>query len=412
MIRHQGSQGSSPQFKTTAGIALSVAIVTALTIGCASVPKRNPLPEELASEATVPGGQHARQWGDEKPTFTDQWFAMSKDETREMFGGVMGRRHHYLAISGGGANGAFGAGLLCGWTEAGDRPQFTIVSGVSTGALIAPFAFLGPDYDHVLRTFYTTTSTKDIMKKRSPFNALTSDAAASSKPLQELIARVFTQQVMDAVIAEHRKGRRLTIGTTNLDANRAVHWNIGAIADSGDPRALELIHQILLASASIPAAFPPVLIEVEANGQSYDELHVDGGATAQVYIYPAGIDWEQVLEKLEVEKMPDLYIIRNSILAPKYETVRNRIFDITGRSVSSMIRTQGIGNTYEIYLMAKRDGLDYHLAYIPGTFEEKPQEAFDPVYMKKLFDLAYEQAKSGFPWDEYPPGYDAEAEED
>jgi len=389
---------------------LAATVLLSMTLACVSVPKRNPLPRDLASKAIVPGDETVRQWGDEAPAYSDQWFAMSKEEVREKFGGVMAREHHYLAISGGGANGAFGAGLLCGWTEAGDRPEFTLVSGVSTGALIAPFAFLGPDYDHILRKFYTSTSTEDIIKKRSIFNILTSDAAASSKPLQELIAQVFTQEVMEAVAAEHRQGRRLTIGTTNLDASRPVHWSIGEIAVSGDANALELIRKVLLASASIPAAFPPVLIEVEAEGTTYDELHVDGGATAQVYIYPAGIDWERVLKKLEVPEMPKLYVIRNSMLEPRYTEVENKIFKIMSRSLSSMIRTQGIGNMYEIYLMAKRDDLSYHLAYIPGEFMDEPQEAFDPAYMKKLFDFAYESAKDGFPWENAPPGYDVDAE--
>ena len=395
---------------TGRSLILLVTLVVALTSACASVPKRQPLPESLASSAAVPGGERARQWGDMEPVWAERWFAMSEEDTRELLDGIIGRRHHYLAISGGGANGAYGAGLLCGWTEAGTRPEFTLVTGISTGALIAPFAFLGPDYDDVLRTFYTSTSTKDVVKKRSIFNILTSDAAASSKPLQGLIAQVFTQEVMEGIAAEHRKGRRLFIGTSNMDANRPVSWNIGYIANSGDPRALELIRQVLLASASIPGAFPPVLIEVEADGRMYDEMHVDGGATAQVFVYPAGIDWERVLEKLEVPEMPDLYVIRNSMLAPEYEEVKNKIFSIVGRSVSSMIRTQGIGNMYEIYLLTKRDGLNYHLAYIPDSFKEEPAEAFDPVFMTHLFDLGFESAKNGYPWDEVPPGYDPEAE--
>ena len=412
MYSHQNHPAMNRAGSTRRRLVLAMIIVAALTSACASVPKRTPLPEGLASRASVPGGDRARQWGDVEPVWAEQWFAMSEAETRELLGGIMGRNHDYLAVSGGGADGAFGAGLLCGWTEAGTRPEFTLVTGISTGALIAPFAFLGSDYDHVLRTFYTTTSTKDVIKKRSIFNILSSDAAASTEPLKALIARVFTAKEMAAIAAEHRKGRRLFIGTTNLDASRPVSWNIGFIADSGDPGALELIRKVLLASASIPAAFPPVLIEVEADGRVYDEMHVDGGATAQVYVYPAGLDWELVAEKLEVPAMPDLYVIRNSILSPKYVEVKNKIASIAGRSVSSMIRTQGIGNMYEIYLLAKRDGLDYHLAYIPGSFKDEPEEAFDPVYMKKLFDIGYESAKGGYPWEVVPPGYDLEAELD
>jgi len=241
---------------------------------------------------------------------------------------------------------------------------------------------------------------------------LTGDGAVDSRPMQGLIAQAITQEVMEAIAVEYRSGRQLTIGTSNLDANRPMHWNIGAIADSGEPGALELIRKVLLASASIPGAFPPVLIEVTADGETYDELHVDGGATAQVYLYPAGLDWERILEKLGVPGTPDLYVIRNSQLEPKYEMVDNKIIAIVGRSLSSMIRTQGIGNMYEMYLMARRDGLGYRLAYIPDDFDVEPKEAFDPAHMQKLFDLGFERAREGYPWEKVPPGYDVDAELD
>ena len=180
MNRNQERVGANRAGSSRWRVVLTVTILVALTSACASVPKRAPLPEALASKAGVPGGERARQWGDMEPIWADKWFAMSDEETDAFLGGIIGRDHDYLAVSGGGADGADGAGLLCGWTEAGTRPEFTLVTGISTGALIAPFAFLGPDYDHVLRTFYTSTSTKDVIKKRSIFNILTSDAAASS----------------------------------------------------------------------------------------------------------------------------------------------------------------------------------------------------------------------------------------
>ena len=210
---------------------------------------------------------------------------------------IVGREQVYLAVSGGGANGAYGVGILLGWTAAGTRPEFALVTGISTGALIAPFAFLGPEYDARLKEAYTSMTTKDIAKPRSALGTLNSDAATDTAPLKAHIARYVDQEVIDAIAREFRRGRRLFIGTTNLDAIRPVFWNIGYIAVSGRPDAGDLIRTILLASASIPAVFPPQYIPVEAGGKRYDEIHVDGGAVAQAFLYPLGVDWRIILKK-------------------------------------------------------------------------------------------------------------------
>jgi len=226
---------------------------------------------------------------------------------------------------------------------------------------------------------------------------------ATTEPLQALIAQYIDEEVMDKIAAAHRDGRSLSIGTANLDSMRPVIWRIGAIANSGHPDALDLIRKILLASASIPAMFSPVLIPVEADGRKYDELHVDGGATSQVFLYPMGIDYDAVLEMLAVPGRPKVYIIRNSRLVPIYEQLQNKLIPIAGRSLESLVRTQGIGDLYRIYLQTCRDGLDFNLAYIPAEFTEQSTEEFDQKYMKDLFDLAYEQAKSGYVWEKMPP---------
>ncbi len=374
-----------------------------LTLGCAHVPERDPLPKEQASEAQVLGIPRARFWGDAPPPWEHEWLAMSTAETKERYEGVYGRRHTYLAISGGGANGAFAAGLLLGWSEAGDRPTFTSVTGVSAGALVAPFVFLGTDYDPVLRQVVGELSPEKVFKKRGMLRGLRSDAMASTEPLRRLIEKYIDQEMMERIAEEHRKGRMLNIGTANLDSMRPVVWRIGAIANSGHPRALELIHQILLASASIPGAFPPVLIEVQAGDDWYDELHVDGGAASQVFLYPPGLDWDEFLEKLEVPARPQVYVIRNARLDPIYEEVHNKLFPIAGRSIESLIRTQGIGDLFRIYLETCRDGLDFHLAYIPSDFEEQPQKELDPEYIQKLFDFAFALGKNGYRWEKMPP---------
>jgi len=364
--------------------------------------KRNPVPQKLSSRALVLGDPRARTWGDEPPHWADAWFATPREELHAQYRGIVGCEHNYLALSGGGANGAFGAGLLTGWTKAGTRPEFTAVTGISTGALSAPFAFLGPAWDHRLEQVYTTYSTKDLVKK-TPFAAVTSSAIFSTKGLQGMIARFFDEEVFEAIAAEFSdKGRILSIGTTNLDALRPVIWNISRIAASGHPDALELIRNVMLASASIPIAFPPVQIEVEVDGRRYDEMHVDGGAAAQIFLYPTGIDWARVLERLEVQGRPNVYLIRNACHTPDWKAMKPLLLPIALRTVKSLIRTQGIGDMFRVYLAAQRDGLEFHLADIPADFDTQPAEQFDPVYMRQLFNLGHSLAKSGYPWKRTP----------
>lgn len=380
-------------------------LLAALFQGCVSVPKRDPVPEAVYEETTIPGIPKARFWGDARPPYIDVWLAKSKEELQAEYPELFGEEHVYLAISGGGANGAFAAGLLKGWTAAGTRPDFSIVTGISTGALIAPFAMLGPEYDPLLEKFYTSYGTKDLIHKRRVVNSLTSDAMYGTKGLEGLIAEYVTEDVMQKLADKYLRGRQVFIGTTDIDAGRPVIWNIGRIAASGEPFALDLIHQILLASASIPVAFPPVAIDVEAQRRRYQELHVDGGTASQVFLYPAGMPWDEMLGKLEVPGKPKAYIIRNSRLDPDAVAVNRKLLPIAERSISSLIRTQGIGDLYRIFALTERDGLEFNLAYIPREFDAIPSEVFDPTYMKKLFDLGYEMGKTSYEWHAAPPGF-------
>ena len=225
----------------------------------------------------------------------------------------------------------------------------------------------------------------------------------STGGLQGLITRFFDDAVLEAVATEFRdKGRRLTIGTTNLDALRPVIWDVTRIAASGHQDALKLIRKVILASASIPIAFPPVQIEVDDDGRRYDEMHVDGGAAALIFLYPTGIDWARVLERLEVQGRPNVYLIRNSCHTPDWKAMKPLLLPIALRTVKSLIRTQGIGDMFRVYLAAQRDGLDFHLADIPEDFDTQPAEQFDPVYMRQLFDLGHGLARSGYPWKRTP----------
>jgi hypothetical protein len=363
------------------------------------------LPEEYAYQASIPGIPMARFWGDETPA----------DLLQRLEQFQRGRSRHEgetidaLALSGGGANGAFGAGLLVGWTAAGTRPEFRIVTGISTGALIAPFAFLGPEMDAELERFYTTTSTGDILIRRNLLLLLRLDSATDSSPLRNMLLELFSPQIIKAIAAEHDKGRRLYVGTTHLDAGRPVIWNIGEIAASDQPGVAELLADIFLASASIPGIFPPVFIQVEANERVYDEMHVDGGTASQVFLYPPSLRIDKLMKKLQVTgRKSRIFVIRNSQLSTEWKTVRPRVTAIAQRSLGALIRSQGIGDVNQIYLRALRDQIDFNLAYIPPSFDMKPQEEFDPVYMRALFQLGYQMAKDGFPWKKDPIGFEQE----
>jgi len=360
-------------------LLIFVSVVFTASLSCYSVRKRTPVPFEYIEEVQIPGIPRARFWGDDIPPWMkDEKSQPTISELKEKFPDSFHKPHYYLAISGGGANGAYGAGILSGWTEEGSRPEFTIVTGVSTGALTAPFAFLGSKYDETLKEVYTTITTDDVLEKRMIFALLRADAMANSQGLRRLIAKYIDETVMSEIAVEHDQGKRLFVGTTNLDSGRPVIWNLGIIAKEGTPRSLELIRDILLASASIPGVFPPVYFDVEANGKHYDEMHVDGGAASQVFLYPAALDWRKVLKQFQVKKQPEVFILRNSWVKPHYKAVQPKVFPIMGQSVSTLIRTQGMGDLYRIYLGTLRDQLDYNLAYIPESFPEDSPELFDP----------------------------------
>ncbi len=378
--------------------------VVLLLQGCASLPERNPVPEDSYAEMRVLGMTGLRFWGDDSPPLADSLSEESTlEELRAVLPGFVGREMHMLAISGGGENGAFGAGLLNGWTASGSRPEFNVVTGISTGALIAPFAYLGPDYDHFLERFYTQYSTEDLLEKRGWLRSLRTDAGFDTTPLRSRLEEYVDEALMAAIAAEYRKGRWLLIGTTNLDAGRAVIWDIGAIANSGKPGALALIHDVMLASASIPVVFPPVLIEVESKGETYDEMHVDGGVSRQSFLFHLAAH-EDTFRNLNIVGRGQAYIIRNSKLEPTWQAVDRRIISIAGRSAGSLVRTQGVGDLYREFIGARKYDFDFHLAHIPQDFEADAHELFDRDYMRKLYEVGYEMAVDGIAWKNKPPG--------
>lgn len=379
-----------------------VAALAMGTGGCGHTERLASVPVVQVEQASILGLTNARFFVDQPgPMVAEAKSALQRETAYSRSIGRSLPRADYLALSGGGDDGAFGAGLLVGWTEHGNRPSFKLVTGISTGALIAPFAFLGPDYDDALMAVYTGIDQKDVLIKRSFLAALTEDGMADTTPLYELISKYLDDRMIDRIAQEYDRGRLLLIATTNLDAGRPVIWNIGAIAKSGHPKSHELIRRILLASASIPGAFPPVMFDVDVAGSPYQELHVDGGAIAQTFLYPPTISLRSAMP--EFRRARSAYIIRNAKLSSVPSETERRTLSIASKAIASLIASNGVGDLYRMYTTTKRDGVAYNLAFIGPDFVEPYPGLFDRSYMNKLFDYGRSKARSGYPWRSAPP---------
>jgi len=369
---------------------------------------RYAVPEDLVDCAQVCGVRDVRAFGGESTCHFRQDFARVLREEIEEKGLDPEETYSVLAISGGAANGAYGAGLLNGWSDSGTRPVFKVVTGISTGAITAPFAFLGSEYDCVIKEFYTEYSTRDIMRIRFPrFMIPVKSSIATTIPMKRLLNHYIDMEVLKKISAEYRKGRRLYVGTTNMDTQELVVWDMGKIASCENLRSLELFRKIVLASASIPVFFQPIYFRVEIDGKQYEEMHVDGGLSKQVFFIDdviRGLD--EITQKRQDEFFKSryhLYLIRNGYATPLYEEVPDKIFPIADRALDTLINSQSLGDLYHIYLCVKDLGGDFNLAHIPESHVSHAREFLDPVEMRILFNLGYDEALEGYRWKKSPP---------
>ena len=362
---------------------------------------------QLATAAEVGGDAGIRFWGDDVPRDV-------RAEMRRRLPNMprLAQTANYLegrptveilALSGGGSDGAFGAGLLAGWAARGDRPEFEIVTGVSAGAIIAPFAFLGPKYDSDLREIWTQYRTSQIVTAQILPGLLGGPALTDSGPMQDLIAKYVDRSLMRAVAREYNKGRILLIGTTNLDAQRPVVWNMGEIARSSSPRALELFRKVILASAAIPGAFPPVEIPVTVEGKTFTEMHVDGGTTRGIFVSPVSVPFREFDRLYKKKPIRRLFLISNMKIDPEQDVVAPQTIPIAARAISTLLKSQGLGEVYRIYRLAQDDGADFNYVSVPPDFTLKADEFFDPEYQQALFDVGYRVGRSGEGWQKSPP---------
>ncbi|RYG16351.1 MAG: patatin, partial [Caulobacteraceae bacterium] len=299
-----------------------------------------------------------------------------------------------LALSGGGANGAYGAGVLVGWSDSGNRPTFGVVTGVSTGALAAPFAFLGSDWDDELQSAYTDGQTQRLLSWRS-FAAFFAPSVFSPGDLRDLVEDHVTADLLIAIAREHAKGRRLLVATTDLDAQETIIWDMGMVATQGGPQGLTLFQDILIASASIPGVFPPVLIAgLDDEGRVVQTMHVDGGVNTPFLGIPEGLmNWTP---GPRAGRGP-FYVIVNGQIARSRSVTPGRLRDILGRSYDSMskatLRTQ-LAATAEF---ANRSHMPLLVAAIPAGVDASSLD-FDAESMRALFDLGRTAAATGEVW--------------
>ncbi len=313
---------------------------------------------------------------------------------------------YFLAISGGGDAGAFGAGLLLGWTDLGTRPRFNVVAGASAGGLIAPFAFLGPRYDPALRHVFTCVDPEGVREARGVHAALTGDCMADHlPPLWNVIAKYVTSEFLTEVAAEYAKGRFLLVSATNVDAHHLVIWNMGAIASNKDPRALKLFRDIMFSSAVGPRAVASVRVDIEVDEFLVQEDHLNGDAIARVFLHPPGSSGTAVATGGQLaERGRYAYVIRNSVMGAEWAVADGRATTIAGHSIASLLQKQGIEDVYRIFAATEKEGVDFNLAFIGPDLREGGKEGFDTGSMRNLFDYGYRLSSKGYPWQKAPPG--------
>jgi hypothetical protein len=368
-------------------------LLSVVLIGCASSP-RIPYRAEDAGNAEITGFHQIRTNLDAQPdTMAEPPPRATSSLKTEM---------NYLVISGGGSGGAFSAGVLKAWSKTGRRPQFDIVSGVSTGALIAPYAFLGSCYDDVLVDLYTSGVAKDLVDVKWLPRGLLGTSLLKQQPLRRLIEAHVTGDVVKAVAAEHRKGRRLLVLTSNLDSQRAVIWDMGAIANSGEPTSLRLFQDVLIASTSIPGIYPAVMIRAHSGKRIFEEMHSDGGSGSQILTVPESFMTSPKLAKARPGIRLNMYVLVNNALMPEFSTVTNNTLSVMARAYAVQIKSQTRSALLASYMYAQRTGIHFHMASIDRQLSYSVLDPFNTEYMRTVFNIGYSEMIAGTLWKDKP----------
>ena len=307
-----------------------------------------------------------------------------------------GGRINVLALSGGGSGVAFGAGALVGWTRSGTRPEFQIVTGVSAGALLAPLAFLGPSWDHTVSEAFSGGPTQHLLQSRW-IRALFGASVFRGEPLVQLVDRYVTDDMLRAVAAESSRGRLLLVGTTDLDHERTVIWDMGRIAAEGGERGRRLFRDILVASASIPGVFPPVLIRVREGGLEFDEMHVDGSTTAPFFISPETGPMSP--EELRAFEGATVYVMVNGQLGGSTVTTPVRTVSIFRRGVDAALESSSRAAVEVALSVSNQAEMTLRVSEIPDDYPYTGWLDMGRANMGALFEFGARCAAQNGLWD-------------
>lgn len=383
----------SMRFKAAQGLPRLLSFLLCCWLAGCTAPARIPYNDTAALAANVDGFEDIRIYADtsERLPQSRTWLPVLRH-----------KEINYLVLSGGGARGAFSVGVLKAWSDMGQRPEFDMVSGVSTGALIAPYAFLGSSYDQTLVDLYTSGVARQLVDFRFFPKAMLGPSLLDQEPLRAMVERYLTRDTLARIAAEHRKGRRLLVLTCNLDSQRAVIWNMGAIADSGRPDALKLFQDIIIASASIPGIYPAVLIKAQAGDRVFEEMHSDGGTASQILTIPEG--WIANAQDDEWPKGSELnmYILINNALMPEFALTTNNTFTVMAKASSLLIKSQTRNTLLATYAYAQRSGIRFHMGSIDVPVAYDMSDPFNTNYMRAIYSLGYAEMASGSLWKDRP----------
>ncbi|PSW14629.1 patatin [Photobacterium rosenbergii] len=399
-----------------------VILLSFILFGCSNGLHRNPVPSHLEVNDGLLSSKTLRHWGDipysvEQYVFDEKLRSATFDKNLIVDEAGNIKPQHFLTISGGGANGAYGAGLINGMTESGKRPEYRMVTGISTGAILGLYAFLGEDYDHKLREFYTELSDQDLYETRYIWQIFSSSSLLNTARFEKLVRDEVDRELIDKVKKEYLRGRTFLVKTTNLDVQRPVIWNMGEIAMHDTEEAVRLFQSVLIASASIPGVFEPVLIRFNINGVIYDELHVDGGVIAQAFFIPENMDVEEMTSvedkqltqlgiNLPESRVSHTWMINNSRIGAIWEPTQPTLTNISSRSISTMIKYQGRNNINNIYHQSNLIGSTFNYSYIDHRIPDTPQDApFSKEYMQHMYCYGYVQGLSDKHWHSQLPDY-------